>query len=40
MMVDYFREIKLLSDTLPGLEPEQFLYEAAIDLKRIDKECA
>ena len=23
-----------------GLEPEQFLYEAAVDWKRIDKECA
>ena len=37
-MVDYFREIKLLSDTLPGLETEQFFYEAALSWKKVDIE--
>ena len=34
----YKTVMKIMKES--GLEPEQFLYEAAVDWKRIDKECA
>ena len=34
----YKTVMKIMKES--GLEPEQFFYEAAMDWKRIDKECA